>query len=396
MAIFFLSFVLLLVATLKAHVEGADIGSVSLTFPSANAATTVNKLDEGSLFIPEALAQLYPDFGGPHAITETFANVNTCPHGIDRVSLELGATAEGMMDETVVGFSLSVNDIYVAEEVCTITNPSISMQDVIYPPIKDSTLEVALEVVFFDGKINSNMRPKGILPNKPNVPTLVFHCAPPFAIKGLPYKKSYKESLRGNKKANLGKLPKDFKHCECSGNPQRLPRNRRPGPRHPKQKFYETCSENKRHVLLPIPNEPFEDMSDRFKNYFSMDKTKFKVDKIPSGHVEKVIEEVCGGRGLNGTLRMTGCNCDRVPSGYNSNGLAFDFEVFCPPVVPERKKKSSFIEDGDWAQEYGVVSDNLFEDGYELFEGGFNDVKADTDEGYYEELAEDDEDEHDD
>jgi hypothetical protein len=380
------------VAAIDSGVSGEE--RIALSFPSSNAVVKGCTLDTGSLFVTKALAGLYPEFGGPHMITETFVDANSCPGGIDRVTLDLGATAEGMMEETVVGFALSINGISVAEGRSSKTEATLRMQDVVYPPIKDHSLKISLEVVFFDGKLSSNVPPSGILPNVLLVgnTTLTLGCAPAFPAKGLIYGKSKDlkaMSILPNKKKTLGKLQHGFKKCECLGRPRALPSIERVGPLYPKQKFYENCHDHQP-VFLPIPNEPFENVTDRFSELFSLSNSKFKIEKVGYEMVSDLYLELCGGQGLNSTIRMAGCQCKETPVGYDPLLLTFDFEVHCPVDPPPKGKGAS--RDGvgaEGADEYAEVDEYSYYEELASYEGDDDsDEYAEVEEySYYDELA---------
>jgi hypothetical protein len=364
-------------AAIDSGVSGEEL--IALSFPSSNAVVKGCTLDAGSIFVTKALAGLYPEFGGPHMITETFVDANFCPGGIDRVTLDLGATAEGMAEETVVGFALSINDISVAEGTSSKMDATLGMQDVIYPPIRDHSLKISLEVVFFDGKISSNVAPSGILPNVlvAGDTTLILGCAPAFPAKGLIYGKSKDlkaMSILPNKKKTLGKLQHGFKKCGCLGRPLALPSIERVGPLYPKQKFYENCHDHKP-VLLPIPNEPFESVSDRFLEIFSLSNSKFKMKKVGYEMALGLYLELCGGQGLNSTIRMTDCQCQETPVGYDPLFLAFDFEVHCP-VDPPPKGKGALRDEvaAEGTDEYTELDEYSYYEELASYEGDDDDA----------------------
>eukprot|EP00977_Amphora_coffeiformis_P030332 scaffold46387_cov252-Amphora_coffeaeformis.AAC.1 len=278
-------------------------------FPSAEATIVASPFDSVSLFAPDLLSQLYPEFAAPHYVQDTIQN--SCPYGVDGVLLDLPAKGDNLIDETVLAFALMVNGVYVAETSVTKMSPNIIMEDLIYPPITDEILTIKLVVVAFDGKIDAGIAPGGIELLPSDGANFVLSCAPPHAIKGEPYKSDKYDplkyiSIEAKKKRKLGKLDGSFRYCKTIPDRtilQYLPDTARPGPLYPKEKFYQDCGDSgSKRVLLPVPNEPFKALPPKMAVYFDVDKSKLEVDKIPKEEIDGLHEMVCGGSGKSGTL----------------------------------------------------------------------------------------------
>ena len=339
------------VILLRVGVVLAKSDAMEETFPSAQATIAASPFDSVSLFAPDTLSELYEDFEAPHYVQDTI--INTCPYGVDGLRLDLPAIGEDLADETVVGFALTVNGIYVAETSVTKTSPNIFMEDVIYPPVTDMALTIKMVVVAFDGKIDASGAPGGIRLQPSNgVPNFILSCAPPYAVKGEPYKSDRYDplkyiSIEPKKKKKIGRLGRDFRECET--NPGRtvlqyLPDTARPGPLYPKEKFYQDCAtKDSKRVLLPIPNEPFQTLPSEMATYFHVDKSKLEVDKIPKEEIDAIHQMVCGGSGKSGTLRFSHLTCEEVPRGWSVNDVTVDFTVHCPEATSSSKSKGSRI-----------------------------------------------------
>ena len=317
-----------------------DDDGTQLVFPSADATRVTSPFDSVSLFAPLILADLYPEFEGPHYIQDEYSN--PCPYGVDKISLDLPTMGDELLDETVIGFALLVNDLYVAETSVSKTSPDILMDDVMYPPIVQDQLVVKLVVVSFDGKLDAGKTPGGIelLPNTNENPNLVLSCAPPYAVQGMPYKNNRSpDYVEAKKKKKLGELHDHFH--ECKMNPTRsmieyLPTEARPGPLFPKEKIYQDCrtqdgvANNNKRVLLPIPNEPFQTLRPDLAYYFYVYHSQLEVASIPKKKIDVVYQTICGGRGKSGTLRVTHMVCEDAPPGWQHDDVTADFVVYCP------------------------------------------------------------------
>jgi hypothetical protein len=342
---------------------------MELKFPSPE--NVHGSIFDSTFFLPPLLAPLYPEFTGPHFAVDSFPN--ECKYGVDKIvwAIELGESPN-MPDANMIGLTFSINNIEVAEETISGSHTYLTMDDVIFPPITDPELNIKLEVSFFDGKVISNNR-EWLVPGGINITAsaggLTLNCAPPFPIKG---ERVGTGAIREAKKPEtigiINEYAADLRHCECDGPVQVLPATSR-SKIFPKDKKYSACNDYSG-SFLPVLDEPFKVIDPTFNNVFSFSGYKLKADtsafmeKSETGKknkddedtaigttnkkgkknnddedtaigttIEHLYNEVCGGSGQEGFVRLTGCECEEVPLAFDPNDLILDFEVYCPLSV---------------------------------------------------------------
>jgi hypothetical protein len=324
---------------------------MELKFPSPE--NVHGSIFDSTFFLPPLLAPLYPEFTGPHFAVDSFPN--ECKYGVDKIvwAIELGESPN-MPDANMIGLTFSINNIEVAEQTISGEQTVLMMEDVIFPPITDPELNIKVEVAFFSGRIESsgpNEDPPSGIHITSSAGVLTLNCAPPFPIKG---ERAGTGAIRITEKPNtIGSITNDYTEadlggCECNGPVQVLPATSRVEI-FPKEKQYSDCNDYI-DCFLPVLEEPFKEIGPAFQNVFSFSGYKLKADtsayfrgkkgskKDSSTSIDTTIDttiedlynEVCGGSGLVGFVRLTGCECEEVPLGFDPNDVILDFEVYCP------------------------------------------------------------------
>ena len=105
--------------------------------------------------MPRRLSPLFPDFDGPHFVSQGGFK-NTSKYGVQRIQVEMIIDMTKMNDDNLIDLTFAINEVEVAEATVQGTDDIVHMDDIIFPPITDLTLELKLEVSAFRGTISSS------------------------------------------------------------------------------------------------------------------------------------------------------------------------------------------------------------------------------------------------
>jgi hypothetical protein len=144
---------------------------------------------DGSLLMPPALSAVYPYFQGPHYAAMR-GITNTCIYGVDSVRVRLeGARADALTPDGNLSIVISLNGLAVAEETAVRGMGGVDVVDYFHPPLVDPKMDLLLEVVAFDGTLQTTRDfPSGI--HLGESIEIELRCAPPIAEKGDPVEDS--------------------------------------------------------------------------------------------------------------------------------------------------------------------------------------------------------------